>query len=224
MRINVKGTAEGAVVDIVQPGDGGPDTDQVLQSIAVTEGNELLLNVPIATAPTQIEYGNVVSASGDPAPPPPLSEGGDVGGGNEGSSQGGATETGEGDQTPPPVTDPESPGPNAGDQGDGKPTTGEGEGGGAPAAGDQGGSETPTPPTTSAASEKPLYLVDGDVVLEGFSESGLETPDGKTLFHFGTDVAGGPTTGNADGVSVYAESADNEQPVVAAAPAEGAGA
>lgn len=194
MRINVKGTAEGATVEIVQPGEGGgPDTDQVVQAIAVSEGNELLLNIPLAERPLDIEYGNVVSASGEPS-------------------------------TPVSPTDPESPGPNAGDQGDGEPTTGEGEGGGAPAAGDQGGSETPTPPTTSAASEKPLYLVDGDVVLEGFSESGLETPDGKTLFHFGTDVAGGPTTGNADGVSVYAESADNEQPVVAAAPAEGAGA
>lgn len=214
MRINVRGTAEGAAVDIITPGAGGPDTDQIVQSVAVTEGNELLLNLPGITEPSGIEYGNVVSASGEPAPPAPPAEGGDVGGGNEGSAQGGTTETGEGDQPPAP-TDPESPGPSAGD-GE-APTGAEGEGGGAPAPGDQG-DDTPTPPTTSAASEKPLYLVDGDTVPQGFSESGLETPDGKTLFHFGTDVAGGPTTGNADGVSVYAESAENDKPVVAAAP------
>jgi hypothetical protein len=196
MRIKVRGTAEGAAVDIITPGQGGPESDQIVQSVAVTEGNELLLNMPGITQPSDIEYGNVVSASGEPAPPaPPASaEGGDVGGGNEGSA----------DQPPAPGGD------------GGTPTGAEGEGGGAPAGGDQG--DTPTPPTTSAASEKPLYLVDGDTVPEGFSESGLETPDGKTLFHFRTDVAGGPSSGNADGVSVYAESAENDKPVVAAAP------
>lgn len=205
MRIKVRGTAEGAAVDIITPGAGGPDTDQIVQSVAVTEGNELLLNMPSITEPSGIEYGNVVSASGEPAPPaPPASgEGGDVGGGNEGSA----------DQPPAPGGDGGTPE---------APTGAEGEGGGAPATGDQG--ETPTPPTTSASSETPLYLVDGDTVPEGFSESGLETPDGKTLFHFGADLAGGPSSGNADGVSVYAESADNEKPVVAAAPAEGASA
>lgn len=181
MRVNVKGTEEGAEVEIVQPGTGGPETDQVLNTVKVPIGNELLLNVPNAATPSDIEYGNVVGGSGEPTP----------------------TES---------PTDPESPGPNAGDE----PPAPGGEGTGGEGTGGQGGGETPAPPTTSAASEKPLYLVDGDTVPQGFAESGLETPDGKTLFHFGTDVAGGPTTGNADGVSVYAESADDTQPVVAA--------
>lgn len=199
MRIKVRGTGEGAAVDIITPGVAGPESDQIVQTVNVSEGNELLLNMPLIEGPAGIEYGNVVSASGEPAPPAPPVEGG-VGGGNEGSA----------DQPPAPGGD------------GGAPNTGaEGEGGGAPATGDQGGSGTPDtpPPTTSAASEKPLYLVDGDTVPAGYTESGLETPDGKTLFHYGLDLAGGPTTGNADGVSVYAESADNEKPVVAAAPA-----
>jgi hypothetical protein len=81
------------------------------------------------------------------------------------------------------------------------------EGGGEEA---QGGEE----PTTSAASEKPLYLVDGDTIPEGFVLSGLETPDGKTLYHYESDTAGQAATGNTDGVNVYAD--DNEQPVQAA--------
>ena len=109
--------------------------------------------------------------------------------------------------------------PPAGGGEEAPPTGGEGEGGGAPAGGQGEGEQ---PPTTSAASEKPLYRVDGDTIPEGFVESGLETPEGKTLFHFGNDVAGQHSTGNADGVSVYAEADDNEQPVQAAAPAEGA--
>ncbi len=86
---------------------------------------------------------------------------------------------------------------------------------GAPADGDQGGEPAPT---TSAASEKPLYLVEGDTVPDGFTLSGLETPDGKTLYHFAGDTAGQQSTGNVDSVSVYAEADDNEQPVQAAAP------
>ena len=193
MRIKVRGTGEGAAVDIITPGTAGPESDSIVQSVTVTNGNELLVNIPSVTEPSGLEYGNVVSASGQPVPPPaPPIEGG-VGGGNEGSAQGGATETGEGDQPPAPA-DPGSSG-----QGD---VVVDG-----------------TEFRTTSASEKPLYLVDGDTIPDGFSESGLETPDGKTLFHFGSDVAGGPTTGNADGVSVYAESAENDKPVVAAAPA-----
>lgn len=102
--------------------------------------------------------------------------------------------------------------PAGGDQGGGEQPEGAG-GGETPAdgAGDQGGGEAP--PTTSAASEKPLYLVDGDDVPEGFTSSGLETPDGKPLFHFGSDTAGQSATGNRDGVSVYADADDNDKPV-----------
>lgn len=198
MRIKIRGTAEGAVADIIEPGQGSGVEDSVVTSIAVPSGKELLVNLPTATVIEQVEYGDVVDSPAA-SPEAPVDE---PGGGNEGSAAG------------------DTPGP-AGGEGAG-PTTGEGEGGGAPASG-EGGGEQPASgegeaPTTSAASEKPLYLVDGDTIPEGFEPSGLETPDGKALFHFASDTAGGPTTGNADGVSVYAESADNDKPVQAAAP------
>ncbi|HXR30821.1 MAG TPA: hypothetical protein VN752_06740 [Solirubrobacterales bacterium] len=108
--------------------------------------------------------------------------------------------------------------PQGGESGGEQP---EGAGGGETPAdggqGEQGGTEAPT---TSAASEKPLYIVDGDTIPEGFTESGLETPEGRTLFHFGNDTAGQSATGNVDGVSVYADADDNEQPVQAVTPAE----
>lgn len=106
-----------------------------------------------------------------------------------------------------PTPDVPVPTPSEGDQNGEQPAQGDGTEG-------EGG------PTTSAASEKPLYLVEGDTIPEGFSESGLETPDGKTLFHFANDTAGQHSTGNVDGVSVYAEADDNEQPVQAATPAD----
>ncbi len=178
MKIKIRGTAEGAVADIIEPGQGSGVEDSVVTSIAVVAGKELNLNLPTATVIEQIEYGDGVVDTPVPAPEAPTDQ---PGGGEEGS-------------------------PAGGDQGSGEAPAGEGG--------------TTEPPTTTAASEKPLYLVSGDTIPEGFAESGLETPDGKTLFHFGSDVAGGPTTGNADGVSVYAESADNEKPVQAATPAE----
>lgn len=95
---------------------------------------------------------------------------------------------------------------------------GEGTGTEPPAPGEEApadGGATPEP-TTSAASEKPLYLVEGEAgAPEGFEPSGLETPDGKTLYHFASDTAGQSATGNTDGVSIYADADDNEQPVVA---------
>lgn len=103
------------------------------------------------------------------------------------------------EEQPAPPAEPEPPA-GGGEQ----PPAGGGDG-------DQGGGEAP--PTTTAASEKPLYLVDGDTVPEGFTASGLETPDGKGLFHFAGDTAGQPSTGNVDAVSVYAEADDNEKPV-----------
>lgn len=215
MRIRVRGTDEGAAVDIIKPGEGGPETDSVVQSVAVTSGNELLVNVPAVTEPTGFEYGQVVSASGEPqgtpgvpntpgdSPTDPESPGADAGGNQGGATtEPGASEAGD-----------QGSGSGAGDEGSGSGEQGDGDGT-PPAA------EGETPPTTSAASEKPLYLIDGDMVPAGYVESGLETPDAKTLYHYVDDVAGGPTTGNADGVSVYAESTDDGQPVVAAAPTE----
>lgn len=187
MKLKIRGTGEGAVLDIIEPGQGSGVEDSIVTSIAVPSSKELNVNLPTATVIEQIEYGDVVDT---PVPAPPGAPD-TPGGGQEGSP--------------------------AGSEG-APPTSGEGEGGGAPAEGGQGEGEQPQ--TTSAASEKPLYLVEGDTIPEGFTESGLETPEGKTLFHFGNDVAGGPTTGNADGVSVYAESADNEKPVQAAQPAD----
>lgn len=194
MKLKIRGTGEGAVLDIIQPGQGSGVEDTVLTSIAVVAGKELDVNLPTATVIEQIEYADVV----DSEPAPPAGGVDQPGGGEEGSPAGG-TPAGQGEEAPP--------------------TGGEGEGGGAPAGDGQGGE---TPPTTSAASEKPLYLVSGDTIPEGFTESGLETPDGKTLFHFANDTAGQQSTGNVDGVSVYAEADDNEQPVQAVAPTEGA--
>lgn len=184
MKLKIRGTGEGAVLDIIEPGQGSGVEDSLVQSIEVVPGKELDVNLPTATVIEQIECGTVVDT---PAPPAGT---GQPGGGEEGSPAGG-------EGAPP--------------------TGGEGEGGGAPA---EGQGEGEQPPTTSAASEKPLYLVEGDTIPEGFVESGLETPDGKTLFHFGSDTPGQHSTGNVDGVSVYAEADDNEAPVQAAAPAE----
>jgi len=170
MKLQIRATAEGAELDIIQPGQGSGVEDKVLNTVPVAAGYQVDVNLPTATVIEQIEVGEAASSGGVDTPAEPPAGGG------------------------------------------------EGEGGGAPA-GDGGG--TPEePPTTSAASEKPLYLVEGDTIPGGFSESGLETPDGKTLFHFGSDTAGQHSTGNVDGVSIYAEADDNEQPVQAAQPAE----
>lgn len=195
MKIKIRGTAEGAVADIIEPGQGSGVEDSVVTSIAVPQGKELNVNLPTATVIEQVEYADVVDT---PAPTP---EGApdQPGGGQEGSPAGG------------------TPAPAGGDQGGGEGAPPAGEGGEQPPAGD-GGGEQPAP-STSEASEKPLYLVEGDTIPEGFSESGLETPDGKTLFHFGNDTAGQSATGNVDGVSVYADADDNEKPVQAAQPA-----
>lgn len=177
MKLQIRATAEGAELDIIQPGQGSGVEDKVLNTVPVAAGYQVDVNLPTATVIEQIEVGEAASSGGVDTPTEP---------------------------------------PAGGDAG---PTSGEGEGGGAPA-GDGGTPEQP--PTTSAASEKPLYLVNGDTIPEGFAESGLETPDGKTLFHFANDTAGQHSTGNVDGVSVYAEADDNEQPVQAVTPAEGA--
>jgi hypothetical protein len=186
MKLKIRGTGEGAVLDIIEPGQGSGVEDSVVTSIAVPSGKELNVNLPTATVLEQIEYGDVVDTPA-PTPEAPVDQ---PGGGEEGSPAGG-----------------------------GEPPAGEQGGGEQPAEGEAGG--TPEgQPTTSEASEKPLYLVDGDTIPEGFTESGLETPDGKTLFHFGSDTAGQSATGNADGVSVYADADDNEKPVQAVTPAE----
>ena len=96
----------------------------------------------------------------------------------------------------------------------------EGEGGASAGEGDQGGGEVPS---TSEASEKPLYAIaEGASVPDGFGASGLETPEGATLYHFEGDTAGQPHTfdvGSVEGVGLYAEADDNAQPVKPAEPA-----
>jgi hypothetical protein len=184
------------------------DTSNVDSSVAehrkaatVPKGQEIELDFPDVLSADQIGFGNVTdSESGDVVTETPGSDEGQTGadkpgGGNEGSPAGGE----------------EAPAPEAGGGEGAGPTSGEGEGGGAPAG--DGGAQAGEPASTSAASEKPLYLVDGDAVPDGFEPSGLETPEGKTLFHFGSDTAGQSATGNADGVSVYADADDNEKPV-----------
>jgi hypothetical protein len=176
MKLKIRGTGEGAVLDIIEPGQGSGVEDTLVTSIPIATGKELNVNLPTATVVEQIEYADVVDT--------PVAPGGGVdqpGGGDEGST--------------------------AGD-------------GGTPADGGDAGGGTTEPPTTSAASEKPLYKVEGDTIPEGFVASGLETPGDETLYHFNGDTEGQAATGNVDGVSVYADADDNEKPVQAAAPAD----
>jgi hypothetical protein len=71
MKIKVRGTAEGAVADIIQPPaerDGqvvGEPT--VVSSTAIAAGDELTLTVPSLTDPAQIEVGDVVTTPEQPA-------------------------------------------------------------------------------------------------------------------------------------------------------------
>lgn len=175
-----------------------PDTGEHRKAATVGKGQELNIDIAGVTSADELSFSEVAATGADPAPAPDAPPAEQPGGGNEGSASGddgsGATPAGGGDGP----TDPESPGPDAGDQ---------------------GGGETPAP-TTSEASEKPLYLVDGDTQPVGFEASGLETPDGKTLYHFAGDTAGQSATGNADTVSVYADADDNEKPVKPADSAE----
>ncbi len=84
MKIKVRGTGEGAVADIIQPGTDGAE-DTVLTSIAVVTGKELDLTLPRVTAIEQVEYGEVVDTP-DAVPPAegggeqPAEGGGDGGG------------------------------------------------------------------------------------------------------------------------------------------------
>jgi hypothetical protein len=115
---------------------------------------------------------------------------------------------------------------------DAPPATPEGSGtaeGGAEAPAAEGGeqpTEGTTPPaegagqpepTTSEASEKPLYTLAGEAP-EGFVPSGLDTPDGATLYHYAGDTAGEAHTADVgvEGLDLYAEADDNTQPVVVA--------
>jgi hypothetical protein len=86
MRIKIRGTAEGAVADFIQPGGEGTE-DTVLNSVTVVVGKELDVNVPSATDPAQLEYGDVVDTPETPAEPP--AEGGGNGGGGEEPAEGG---------------------------------------------------------------------------------------------------------------------------------------
>lgn len=209
------------------------DTSNVDSSVAehrkaatIPKSQEIELDFPDVLSADQIGFGNVTdSESGDVVTETPGSDEGQTGadtpgGGNEGSPAAG-TDQGQVEEpggSPDPntpadqTTDPSSEGANAGG----------GEGGQPPAgSGDLGGAQTAEPASTSAASEKPLYLVDGDAVPDGFEASGLETPEGKELYHFAEDQAGQAGTGNRDGVSIYADADDNEKPVQPATPAEG---
>jgi hypothetical protein len=170
-----------------------PSTNEHRKSAEVGSSQELEISLPNVHDAAEVEFGEVVDTAAE-----------QPGGGNEGSAQGGETAeppAGEGEQPPA--------GSGDGEQGGGEqPPAGEGEG------------EQPAP-TTSEASEKPLYVISGDEVPADFVASGLETPSGETLFHFAGDAAGEPSTGNGDAISIYADADDNEQPVQAAAPAEG---
>lgn len=207
-KVDGAGNGYVAALETANPGDS---TAEHRKAATVGQGQEIVLDLPDVLSADQIGFGDVVdSQSGDTVTPTPGSAEGQTpadtpGGGNEGS----------------PAAGEEPPAPEAGGGEGAAPTSGEGEGGGAPAEGQGGEAENAEPAKTSAASEKPLYLVDADTTPEGFEPSGLETPDGKTLFHFASDTAGQNATGNVDGVSVYADADDNEKPVQPATPAEG---
>jgi len=105
---------------------------------------------------------------------------------------------------------------STGDGSSNAPPAAEGDAAGSGDGGEQSGGDAPT---TSAASEKPLYKIAGDEVPDGFTESGLETPEGAELYHYSNDTAGQPHTfdvGSVEGIVLYAEADDNEQPVQAA--------
>jgi hypothetical protein len=173
-----------------------PESGEHRKAATVGKGETLDLRFPGATSVDEVEFGSVhVTGSDQPEPEQPAPPAETPGGGNEGSAE------------QPPA--PPAPDAGSGDQGEGEGAPGNGE-----------GTEEPAP-TTSEASEKPLYVISGDEVPGDFEASGLETPGGETLYHFSGDAAGEPGTGNGDAISIYADADDNEQPVQAAAPAEG---
>lgn len=104
----------------------------------------------------------------------------------------------------------------------------EGEGTGDAANGDADAEPAPEPSDeaeapealTSAESELPLYKVDGDTIPENFAPSGLEDPNGVTLYHYGADEPGEAGRGGGEGVSLYADADDGSQPVCKAETAE----
>lgn len=204
MKIKIQVESDGSVY--VAAVDEAAGTPEHRKAATLRAGQEIELDVADIASSDQIGFGDVVDIqSGETAQATP--------GGDEGQTP--ADKPGGGNEGSPQNTEP--PAPEAGGGEGGSPTSAEGEGGGAPAEG--GGAQSGEPASTSAASEKPLYLVEGDTVPEGFEPSGLETPDGKTLFHFGSDTAGQSATGNTDGVSVYADADDNQKPVQPATPA-----
>lgn len=192
MQIKVSRIEDGpAHIEVIDSTDGA-----IAHSIDLNVGEEVVINAPTAASPADIEVGEVtpISAS-DPAEGVP-----DPG---ESPADAGAS-GGEG------VSTPAEPDPAAG----GAPSDQAGAAGGAepPAV---GGEE----PTTSAASDKPLYRVLASEVPEGFADSGLATPDGFTLYSYEGDTAGQPHTfdvGDASDIGLYAEADDIEQPVVSA--------
>lgn len=205
MKLKIRGTGDGATLDIIEPGQGSGVEDTLVTSIDVAAGKELNLNLPTAVVIEQIEYGDVV----DTPAPTPEGAADQPGGGEEGSPADGGTPASEGEPAGgEPTSGPEPP---AADPATDTPT----DTGGGAVNGEPG-------PTTSAASEKPLYKVEGDTIPEGFVASGLETPGDETLYHFNGDTEGQAATGNVDGVSVYADADDNEKPVQAATPADAA--
>jgi hypothetical protein len=174
-----------------------PSTEEHRKAATVQPGQQVTLDVApdVVLSADQIGFGDVVD-----------SEAGETG---ETGEAAGPTTGGE--EAKEPADKPG--GGNEGSPEGALPTGAEGEGGGAPAQG-QGEAGKNEPAKTSAASEKPLYILEGDTPQpEGFELSGLETPDGKVLFVFNGDTAGQTATGNTDGVSVYADANDNEQPV-----------
>lgn len=183
-----------------------PTTNEHRKSATVGKGQELEIDLGDTVVKAEsIGFGDVVdSQSGDtveqtPGGEAPQEPADKPGGGNEGSSNAGQDQgtttddvAGSGQQPEPgtpadQATDPDSPGEDA------------------------------QAPTTSAASEKPLYLLDEGKVdgftNSGFEPSGLETPEGKALYHYAGDTAGQSATGNADGVNVYADADDDGKPV-----------
>jgi hypothetical protein len=230
-KVDEEGNGYVAALESANPGDS---IAEHRKSANVGPGQEIEVDVADVLSADQIGFGNITdSESGDVVTETPGSTEGQApadapGGGNEGSPAAGQDQGQTADPAAHPpepgtpadqTTDPESPGADAGGGQGGQPPAPSGSGDGA---GEQGGGETPT---SSAASEKPLYLLEEGKVdgftNAGFEPSGLETPEGKTLYHYAGDTQGQAATGNADGVNVYADADDNEKPVQSAAPAGG---
>jgi hypothetical protein len=211
MQIRTRNTDGTVIVDVIDASDGA-----IAGSYQVPMNDQLVVTATTAHSPADIEVGAIEPIPTETTDAPPATEGAEppAAGGDEGSA---APADGEGAGAP-------AEGAEGTDTAGGTPPAEGADTGGAAPAGEEA-AEGAGAPTTSEASEKPLYTLAGEVP-EGFAPSGLDTPDGATLYHYAGDSAGAAHTADVgiEGLDLYAEADDNSQPVVAAGGPEQAAA